>query len=78
VLCRNGADVAQLQTCYQSISSILSWDMMNLVLRVWLQMSDTGGRQKQDSEWDLQEASIKVIKCVPFSPMHARRAANAA
>jgi hypothetical protein len=45
--------------------------MMNIVLRVWLQMSDTGGKQKQDSEWDLQEASIKVIKYVPQSPcMH--------
>ena len=48
---------------YQSLSSILCWDMVNVVLRVWLQLADTGGRQKNDHEWDLQEASIKVLRC---------------
>ena len=48
---------------YQSMSSILSWDMVNIVLRVWLLMVDTGGKQKQDTDWDLQEASIRVLRC---------------
>jgi hypothetical protein len=70
---RRDADLAQSQTRFQSISSVLCWDMINIVLRVWLQMSDTGGKQKQGSDWDLQEASIKVIKCVPLAhAMHCK------
>jgi hypothetical protein len=46
------------------MSSILCWDMVNIVLRVWLQMVDTTGRQKENADWDLQEASIKILRCV--------------
>lgn len=48
---------------YQSTSSILSWKMIYAVLRVWLEMIDTDGKQKKETEWGLQEASIKVLKC---------------
>lgn len=48
---------------YQSTSSILSWKMIHAVLRVWLEMIDTDGKVKKETDWRLQEASIKVLKC---------------
>ena len=57
------------QTRYQSISSVLCWEMINTVLRVWLNEADTSGKQKQASDWDLQEGSIKVLRCgTPAAP----------
>ena len=60
-----GGEAAQSQRLYQSLSSVLCWDMVNAVLRVWLQMVDTGGKQKEAADWDLQEASIKILRCAP-------------
>lgn len=47
---------------YQCTSSILSWKMVHAVLRVWLEMIDTDGKQKKETDWKLQEASIKVLR----------------
>ena len=64
-MCSEDSAAAQSQRLYQSLSSILCWDMVNVVLRVWLQMVDTGGKQKAAADWDLQEASIKILRCAP-------------
>lgn len=61
-----GAGAGASQTRYQSISSVLCWEMINTVLRVWLNEADTSGKQKQSSDWDLQESSIKVLRCVSW------------
>lgn len=48
---------------YAKVSSLLSWRMIQTVLRVWLDVVDTDGKQKKTADWQLQEVSLKALRC---------------
>lgn len=48
---------------YAKLSSMLSWRMIQTVVRVWLDVVDTDGKQKKAADWRLQEVSLKALRC---------------
>jgi hypothetical protein len=62
---QKGAPRPAGSSMYQSVSSLLSWELIGVVSRTWLLMADTHGQQKSHTDWDLQEAAIKVLRCAP-------------
>ena len=57
-----GGEAADSVSAYACVSSIMCWDMVSIILRVWLMMVDTADKVKTDVDWDLQEVSIKVLR----------------
>lgn len=57
-----GGEAESERSKYENVNSVLCWDMINIVLRIWLQMVDTGGKQKKGIDWDMQEVSIQVLR----------------
>ena len=48
---------------YAKLSSMMTWRMIQTIIRVWLDVVDTDGKQKKAADWQLQEISLKALRC---------------